>query len=352
MNELQVIEKALKGAKCRKAEIDFPIDEVIVKAQEIAEKYRHAIYTDEMVKTCKGDRATLNKIAKKIDSTALNIDKELSAPIKRFRDEMKKASGIIKEAASVVQFKADEFEEKRKKELEENINLAVARVKEQSELDQKYLDRIETKKNYHNVAMTINKITKDLEAQVVVLKAEQDLERSKYNLIDTKVELYNLKLGLQIGVTAKSLYYLVEMDTLEEIDEKVLELVTDQKVVEDQNIARLEREAKEKAEREKQAELDKKEEEHRLELERIESEKKAEIKKQVEEQTKEVTEKAEETIKTSEIIADSVADFIPVETGAREKIYTFTIELKATVIQKDALKKYLEASSIEYKAVL
>lgn len=93
------------------ATIEWNKEKAINDANEIMKKYEGIVFQEEDLKDAKKEIATLRKVSKEINSQALEIDKELTANVKQFRDEVKEVKAIVDKGISYIDNQVKEFED-------------------------------------------------------------------------------------------------------------------------------------------------------------------------------------------------------------------------------------------------
>ena len=109
MNEIKVINQGI-------AVIEWDKETALKEAQEIMAKYKGLEFTEEQLPEAKNEIATLRKVSKEINSQALEIDKELTAPVKEFRNEVKEVKAIVDKGIEYINEQVQIFENKLKQE--------------------------------------------------------------------------------------------------------------------------------------------------------------------------------------------------------------------------------------------
>lgn len=104
MENLVIINKGI-------ATIEWDKEKALQEAKEIMAKYEGLQFTEEDLPRAKKEVATLRKVSKEINSQALAIDKELTAPVKTFRSEVKEVKAIVDEGINYINEQVKTFEE-------------------------------------------------------------------------------------------------------------------------------------------------------------------------------------------------------------------------------------------------
>lgn len=101
------------------------VEDNIIDAKEYAlslkEYYSTLVFSEEQLKDAKEERASINKVVKKIADYRKNIVAEFKKPIETFEITAKEAEKILKETADFVDVQVKNFENKEKEEKLESI---------------------------------------------------------------------------------------------------------------------------------------------------------------------------------------------------------------------------------------
>lgn len=114
MNELIIRSKQV-------AIIEWDKEKALQDANAIMQKYEGLVLEEEDLKDAKKELATLRKVSKEINNQALEIDKELTANVKKFRDEVKQVQAIVNNGINHIDAQVKEFEQRIKLERKNEI---------------------------------------------------------------------------------------------------------------------------------------------------------------------------------------------------------------------------------------
>jgi hypothetical protein len=305
MNQLMVLQNKLESATATPAVINFPITEAKALVTEYMRKYENVVYSDDVIKQVKDDKKELNKVKKQINDFGIKTDKELSANIKSFRNDLKDLIAMIDEPMDKIDAAIDEFEERRKREKQLGCqNIIDDRIRNSGLMEQ-FAKKVELKEQYLNASVTLKHVEADVMAQITLLQAEQEKHLMQVAQIEQQVEMSNMRHGLNVELKATTFLSMLAYRPFEEIKELIEKQATEQKQSEIAFAEKI----------------------------RAEEEKKAN----------------EATVAQVEAIVESVQKFIPVEAAVDEKVMMVTLHIKGTKTQMDALKSYMDASGITYK---
>ena len=98
------------------AQIEWNKEVALQEAKDIMAKYEGLEFTEEQLPEAKKELATLRKVSKEINSQALAIDKELTLPVKTFRNEVKEVKAIVDSGVAFIDEQVKSFENALKEE--------------------------------------------------------------------------------------------------------------------------------------------------------------------------------------------------------------------------------------------
>lgn len=94
--------------------IDFNFEELKTELSEQVEKYKNLVYTDDQIKECKADKASLNRLKKALNDERIRRKKEYLKPFEEFEGKVNEIIKIIDEPLQLIDKQVKEFEEKKK----------------------------------------------------------------------------------------------------------------------------------------------------------------------------------------------------------------------------------------------
>lgn len=94
--------------------IDFNFEELKTELSEQVEKYRNLVYTDDQIKECKADKASLNRLKKALNDERIRRKREYLKPFEEFEGKVNEIIKIIDEPLTLIDKQVKEFEEKKK----------------------------------------------------------------------------------------------------------------------------------------------------------------------------------------------------------------------------------------------
>ena len=188
MNKLQ-----LKVLENKPAEVHFNFDEISNYLDSTLNKYQGIIVTEETIKDGKKVIADLRKGKKSLDEFRKKTKKELTKSVTEFENQCKELSKKFDEVIDPINEQAEQIEIKRKEEKKMEVEKV---IKEVCKL--KDVDNLPLEDSYLNKSTSLKSIKEDLIKvadnillQQTTLKANEDLIKSKIEVVNTK---YNLNL--------------------------------------------------------------------------------------------------------------------------------------------------------------
>ena len=102
-------------------EIKWNYEEIRNEVAAQAETYATAVYTDDLIKQAKADRAKLNKFVKALKDRRTDVRKKLLAPDEQFGRQVDEIVGIVQKAISNIDAQVKEYENRVRDEKRERI---------------------------------------------------------------------------------------------------------------------------------------------------------------------------------------------------------------------------------------
>ena len=96
--------------------IDWNYDELKKEIAAAIESYANSVYTDDMIKKAKEDRARLNKVSDALKKERTRIRKKLLEPDEQFGKEVQELTGMIQKAAANIDDQIKGYEERLREE--------------------------------------------------------------------------------------------------------------------------------------------------------------------------------------------------------------------------------------------
>ena len=102
-------------------EIKWNYDEIKAEVAAQTEHYATAVYTDDLIKAAKADRAKLNKFVKAIKDRRTEVRKKLLAPDEEFGRQVDEIVGIVQKAISNIDTQVKDYEQRLRDEKTQKI---------------------------------------------------------------------------------------------------------------------------------------------------------------------------------------------------------------------------------------
>ena len=192
MENLVIIKKQV-------ASIEWNKEQAIKEAKEIMSKYEGIVFTEEDLPQAKKEIATLRKVSKEINAQALAIDKELTNPVKQFRNEVKEVKAIVDNGIEYINEQVKTFEEAMKQDRKNEImsfdeweSIKEYHAFDESWLLKKWTDKL-LKTEFSDILYSINKELEAIKtnADTLQLDANTYMEMLKSNSYNELVPILN-----------------------------------------------------------------------------------------------------------------------------------------------------------------
>lgn len=197
------------------ATVENNINEAKEYALEMKKYYSTLIFSEEQIKEAKEERASVNKIVKKIADYRNSIVADFKKPIEEFENTAKETEKILKETSSLIDVQVKKYEsevkEKKKEECLKIYKNIIGDLKDlvsfEKIFNDKWLNKGTKLQDVENDIKTIvDKVNSGIEA-IKVLKSEFETEIINTFLIDydvTKAIIKNTELKEKKEAIAKT----------------------------------------------------------------------------------------------------------------------------------------------------
>ncbi len=223
------------------AKVEDNISEAKEYALKLKDYYSKLVFTDDQIKEAEDERASINKVIKKISDYRKNIVSEFKKPIETFETTAKETEKILKETSEFVDIQVKNYEKKVKDDKKKEIETIFNKLIEEEALSNLINLEMIFDERYLNKTYEIEKVEKDLSEKIKKIandiQAIKDLN-SEYEVSLTNSYLKNFDLSLVIAEN-KRLLELKEQTQKTEIKqeeikkEKVNEMLTKKVLIED-----------------------------------------------------------------------------------------------------------------------
>ena len=225
MNELQIITNSFTPAK-----VEFNYEQIETQLDAMLRKYDGLIFTEETVTDCKKTIAELRKGQKSLDDFRKETKKRLTESVTEFENQCKKLYGKFDTVIAPLAKQADEFEEARREEKRNEIQVIIEDIVRNYEIDEKYADTLTIEPSWLNKTSAITIITQEIITKAKHLKTQQDKDLAHKQLIENKIELVNMQYRLELSAVnyVRLLEYKDLNDVLEIINSDVEKFTTEE----------------------------------------------------------------------------------------------------------------------------
>lgn len=164
------------------AVVEWNKEQAIKEAQEIMAKYEGLEFTEEQLPDAKKEIAALRKVSKEINAQALAIDKELTTPVKTFRNEVKEVKTIVDNGIDYINDQVKAFEEKQSNERRVDILSfeEFAPISEYCNFDESWLLKKWKDKDLKELFITIKKDIDSAVNTISLLATTNGLDKEFY----------------------------------------------------------------------------------------------------------------------------------------------------------------------------
>ena len=216
MNELQI-----KVIDTKPAVVTFNYQEISSYLEQVLDKYRGLVFTEEAISNCKKTIADLRKGQKSLDDFRKETKKKLTESVTAFENQCKLLYSKFDEVINPLSVQYEQFESDRKETKRKEIQNIIDGLIQQQGLIQKFASRLMIPDDYLNKGKSIKAIQAELMTLATTLKIQQDKEAQDVDLIKTKVELANAKYQLSYGLIDQTYISLLAYRTVSEIVETI-----------------------------------------------------------------------------------------------------------------------------------
>lgn len=161
-------------------QITFNYEEL--KAELIArvKRYKEVVYTDDMIKDAKADRALLNKVSKAINDEKKRVKEKLLAPYLDFENKCKELMEIVDNVSKSIDDQVKNFEQQAKDEkLQEILQYWIENSGEYAEVVE--IDKL-VKQEWLNKSYSMTKVKQEIDH--IISKIKMDIQTIETALKD------------------------------------------------------------------------------------------------------------------------------------------------------------------------
>ena len=204
------------------------VEDNIIEAKEYAlnlrEYYSKLVFTEEQISEAKEERASINKVVKKIADYRKNIIAEFKKPIELFETTAKETEKILKETADFVDVQVKNYEEREKEEKRKQIETIYNELVGEETISNLINLNMLFDERYLNKTYKIEDVEKDLVGKIRKIANDirtiKDLE-SEYEVSLINKYLQNFDLGAVITENKRLQELKKETQKIEEKQEEI-----------------------------------------------------------------------------------------------------------------------------------
>ena len=177
--------------------ITFNYEELKTAIAEKAEMYASVVYTDEMIKEAKADKATLNKLKKTLNDERIRREKEYMKPFNEFKAQVNEIIGIIDKPVKLIDSQIKDYQERQKTEKHNEIIQLMNLYQFPAQLD---IELIWNPK-WLNASFSMNQVKAEIEQKLEDINSDlatiDKLERYSFEAREKYFETLNLRAALE-----------------------------------------------------------------------------------------------------------------------------------------------------------
>lgn len=152
------------------------------------EKYKGIVVTEEGLKDCKATQKELSGLRSKIDGYRKTIKKEVLVPVTEFENKCKELEKLIKDVEDPIKKGIEVFDNKRREEKREKALEFISESIKANNLSEKYAKKLTVLDKYLSLSGTLKSIKEDVEQRALILKQEEDREKSMLEIIEGAIK--------------------------------------------------------------------------------------------------------------------------------------------------------------------
>jgi hypothetical protein len=101
--------------------LKFNYDELKTQIEQVANDYAVSVYTEDMIKSAKADKAKLNALKKSLNDERLRREREWMEPFQDFKAKINEIISIIDRPIQIIDKQVKEYDERQKREKQNGI---------------------------------------------------------------------------------------------------------------------------------------------------------------------------------------------------------------------------------------
>lgn len=177
-------------------QIEWNFDELKNELQEKTKDYATTVYTDDLIKEAKSDRAKLNKFITALEDKRKDVKKQCLKPYEDFEVKVKELVGIVNNAVCNIDGQVKGYEQKCRDEKKEKV-MEIWSFLVSGELVNWLPAERFVKESYYNSSTTLKSIREEISALVEQTQSDLDTMRKADEYSFEMLEEYKVTHSLQ-----------------------------------------------------------------------------------------------------------------------------------------------------------
>ena len=178
--------------------IQINFEEIKTALSETLKKYKGIVVTEETLTGCKTTQKELAGVRIKIDTYRKDKKKELSKPIEAFESQCKELISLIEQSEQPIKEGIKTFDDVKREKKRNAAKELIKIVIEETELNEKYSERLDVLDKYCNLTAKDSEVKSDLEIRAMILKVEQDREIELIEIINDTIKAENERINTKL----------------------------------------------------------------------------------------------------------------------------------------------------------
>jgi len=193
MRELTIINQTLPI-------IDINFDEVKKDLNEQLQQYKSLVVTEESLTMCKANQKGLAGLKGKVDTYRKDIKKTMSEPIAAFEVKCKELVSLIESAEQPLKDGIKVFDDLKREEKRRSAQMIIVKSIVDHGLTEKYASQLTVLDKYTNLTSKESEVREDVEQRSFILLGEQNKELELLELIQDAIDTANKRIKRQLGL--------------------------------------------------------------------------------------------------------------------------------------------------------
>jgi len=193
MRELTIINQTLPI-------IDINFDEVKKDLNEQLQQYKSLVVTEESLTMCKANQKGLAGLKGKVDTYRKDIKKTMSEPIAAFETKCKELVSLIESVEQPLKDGIKVFDDLKREEKRRSAQMIIVKSIVDHGLTEKYASQLTVLDKYTNLTSKESEVREDVEQRSFILLGEQNKELELLELIQDAIDTANKRIKRQLGL--------------------------------------------------------------------------------------------------------------------------------------------------------